>query len=171
MSDPTGFLKFKREDPKRMAIKERIRNWNEFYEPMGESEIKSQAARCMDCGVPFCQSLHGCPVENLIPDWNELAQLGRWKDALKLLHSTNNFPEFTGKLCPAPCESACVLGINDKSVAIKNIESTIIERGFQEGWIEPVLAPIHTGKKVAIIGSGPSGLAAAQQLVRKGHRW
>ncbi|MBI3542204.1 MAG: glutamate synthase subunit beta [Deltaproteobacteria bacterium] len=169
MSDPKGFLKFTRVEPKRRLPEERVGDWNEFYLPQLEDELRSQATRCMDCGVPFCQSSTGCPVENLIPDWNELVHLGRWKDALKLLHATNNFPEFTGKLCPAPCESACVLGITDQPVTIRVIESSIIDRGFDEGWVEPLLPVKRSFKKVAVVGSGPAGLAAAQQLARAGH--
>jgi glutamate synthase (NADPH/NADH) small chain len=169
MADPRGFIKFKRETPHRRPIEERKHDWKEFYQPMEESALQNQGARCMDCGVPFCQSPSGCPVENLIPDWNDLVQRGRWKEALKALHSTNNFPEFTGKLCPAPCESACVLGINSDPVTIRNIESSIIDRGFLEGWVQPILAAERTGRKVAVVGSGPAGLAAAQQLARSGH--
>jgi glutamate synthase (NADPH) small chain len=169
MADPKGFLKFKREGPKRRPVEIRIRDWKEFYEPISEETLKTQGARCMDCGVPFCQSNHGCPVQNMIPDWNDLVFRGRWKDALRLLHSTNNFPEFTGRLCPAPCETACVLGIIDDPVSIRVIEWNIIDRGFNEGWVAPVVPERETGKKVAIVGSGPSGLAAAQQLRRAGH--
>src|SRR3989442_1642171 len=131
--------------------------------------LKAQGARCMDCGVPFCQSNHGCPVVNLIPEWNDLVHRGRWKDALKALHATNNFPEFTGRLCPAPCESACVLGINSDPVSIRIIEWNIIDKGFDEGWVAPVLPVVRTGRTVAVVGSGPAGLAAAQQLARAGH--
>ena len=169
MGDPKGFIKFKREGPKRRSVKQRIHDWKEIYEPVSEETLKAQGARCMDCGVPFCQSDHGCPVQNMIPDWNDLVYQGRWKDALKLLHFTNNFPEFTGRLCPAPCESACVLGIIDDPVAIRVIEWNIIDRGFDEGWVAPVRPERETGKKVAIVGSGPAGLAAAQQLRRVGH--
>jgi glutamate synthase (NADPH/NADH) small chain len=169
MSDPRGFLKFMREMPARRPSQSRILDFREFYEPFSEEKIKSQSARCMDCGVPFCQSTHGCPVENLIPDWNDLVHRGQWREALESLHSTHNFPEFTGKLCPAPCESACVLGINADAVTIRSIESAIIERGFDEGWVTPVIASRLTGRKVAVVGSGPAGLAAAQQLARAGH--
>ncbi len=169
MSDPKGFLKFKRETPHRRPAPDRLHDWKEFYLPLDESELRKQAARCMDCGVPFCHGPQGCPVENQIPDWNELVWLGRWKQALRALHSTNNFPEFTGRLCPAPCESACVLGINADPVAIRVIEQNIVDRGFDEGLVEPVLPRRKTGRRVAIVGSGPAGLAAAQQLARAGH--
>jgi glutamate synthase (NADPH/NADH) small chain len=147
----------------------RVHDWKEFYEPFPEDKLQTQGARCMDCGVPFCQSTNGCPVVNLIPEWNDLVHRGRWQDALKALHTTNNFPEFTGRLCPAPCESACVLGINADPVSIRVIEWNIIDRGFDEGWVQPVLPVTRTGKTVAIVGSGPAGLAAAQQLARAGH--
>ncbi len=169
MADPKGFLKSAREGPKRRPVELRVLDWKEFYEPFPEDKLKAQGARCMDCGVPFCQSHNGCPVVNLIPEWNDLVHRGRWKDALKALHTTNNFPEFTGRLCPAPCESACVLGINEDPVSIRVIEWNIIDKGFDEGWVEPVVPMTRTGKSVAIIGSGPAGLAAAQQLARAGH--
>jgi len=169
MTDPKGFMKYKREGPKRRPVELRIHDWKEFYEPISEETLRAQGSRCMDCGVPFCQSNHGCPVQNLIPDWNDLVYQGRWKDALRLLHATNNFPEFTGRLCPAPCESACVLGIMDDPVSIRVIEWNIIDRGFDEGWVVPVPPERETGQKVAIVGSGPAGLAAAQQLRRAGH--
>ena len=170
MSDPHGFQKFDRVDPPKRAVKDRILDWNDFYQELPEKELKNQAARCMDCGVPFCQSHTGCPVENRIPEWNELVAAGRWQEALHSLHSTNNFPEFTGKLCPAPCESACVLALDRDPVSIRNIEWSIIERGFAEKIIEPIRAKSVSGKSIAIVGSGPAGLAAAQQLVRAGHR-
>jgi glutamate synthase (NADPH/NADH) small chain len=172
MSDPKGFMKFQRIEPRKRATGERVKDWHEFYLPQSEDELRGQATRCMDCGVPFCQSSTGCPVENLIPDWNDLVHQGRWKDALRLLHATNNFPEFTGRLCPAPCESACVLGApasDELPVTIRVIESSIIERGFDEGWVEPVVPAVKSGRRVAIVGSGPAGLAAAQQLARAGH--
>jgi glutamate synthase (NADPH/NADH) small chain len=169
MGDPKGFLKIQREGPKRRPVELRIKDWKEFYEPISEEKLKSQGARCMDCGVPFCQSDYGCPVQNMIPDWNDLVYQGRWKDALKMLHSTNNFPEFTGRLCPAPCESACVLGIIDDPVSIRVIEWNIIDRGFDQGWVTPIVTERPTGQKVAVVGSGPAGLAAAQQLARAGH--
>lgn len=170
MADPKGFMKYAREGPQRRPVELRIQDWNEFYEPMAEEKLKAQGARCMDCGVPFCQSHNGCPVVNLIPEWNDLVNRGRWKDALKALHATNNFPEFTGRLCPAPCESACVLGINEQPVSIRVIEWNIIDRGFDEGLVQPILPVTKTGKTVAVIGSGPAGLAAAQQLARAGHQ-
>jgi glutamate synthase (NADPH/NADH) small chain len=169
VADPRGFLKYKREGPQRRPVEIRVRDWKEFYEPFPDEQLKIQGARCMDCGVPFCQSLSGCPVVNLIPEWNDLVHRGRWKDALKALHATNNFPEFTGRLCPAPCESACVLGINSDPVSIRVIEWNIIDKGFEEGWVEPILPVASMGKRVAIVGSGPAGLAAAQQLVRFGY--
>jgi len=169
MADPKGFLKYAREGPKRRPVELRIQDWREFYEPISEDKLKAQGARCMDCGVPFCQSNHGCPVVNLIPEWNDLVHRDRWKDALKVLHATNNFPEFTGRLCPTPCESACVLGINSDPVSIRVIEWNIIDKGFDEGWVAPVLPVVRTGRTVAVVGSGPAGLAAAQQLARAGH--
>jgi len=164
MADPKGFMKYAREGPKRRPVELRTLDWKEFYEPISEDKLKEQGARCMDCGVPFCQSHNGCPVVNLIPEWNDLVHRGRWKDALKALHATNNFPEFTGRLCPAPCESACVLGINSDPVSIRVIEWNIIDKGFDEGWVEPVLQTSRTGKTVAIVGSGPRprGCSAAR---------
>jgi len=164
---PTGFLEYARETPPRRPVAERVNDWFEIYRPMPEESVKTQAARCMDCGVPFCHT--GCPVNNLIPDWNDLVYHGRWRDAIRQLHSTNNFPEFTGRICPAPCEAACVLGINEPAVSIKSVENAIIERAWQEGWVKPEKPERRTGKRVAIIGSGPAGLAAAQQLNRAGH--
>jgi glutamate synthase (NADPH/NADH) small chain len=169
MADPKGFMKYAREGPKRRPVELRVQDWREFYDPMPEDKLQTQGARCMDCGVPFCQSNNGCPVVNLIPEWNDLVHRGRWKDALKALHTTNNFPEFTGRLCPAPCESACVLGINSDPVSIRVIEWNIIDKGFDEGWVQPILPVARTGKTVAVVGSGPAGLAAAQQLARAGH--
>ncbi len=170
MGDPRGFVRFAREGPARRPVELRVLDWKEMYEPLPEAKLINQGARCMDCGVPFCQSANGCPVVNLIPEWNDLVHRGRWKEALKALHATNNFPEFTGRLCPAPCESSCVLGINADPVSIRVIEWNIIDRGFDEGWIEPVMPVSQTGKTVAVVGSGPAGLAAAQQLARAGHR-
>jgi glutamate synthase (NADPH/NADH) small chain len=169
MADIRGFLKFKREGPKRRPVPERVKDWKEFYEPISEDALQIQGARCMDCGTPFCQGTTGCPVQNMIPDWNDLVHRGRWQDALKMLHSTNNFPELTGRLCPAPCESACVLGIIDDPVSIRVIEWNIIDKGFNEGWISPIAPEQETHKRVAVVGSGPAGLAAAQQLRRLGH--
>ena len=159
MGKPTGFLEYTRQAPKGRDPLVRIKDWNEVYEPMAEADLKVQGARCMDCGIPFCHT--GCPLNNIIPDWNDLVYHGRWRDALRELHATNNFPEFTGRICPAPCESACVLGINDDPVAIKGIEKSIADRGWAEGWIVPEPPALRTGKKVAVVGSGPAGLAAA----------
>lgn len=167
MGKVSGFLEYQREVPGRRAPEERVKDWLEIYTPFPEDKIKLQGARCMDCGVPFCHT--GCPVTNIIPDWNDLVWKGRWREAIRVLHSTNNFPEFTGRICPAPCEAACVLGINEPPVTIKNIEKTIVERAWAEGWIVPEPAAHKTGKKVAVVGSGPAGLAAAQQLCRAGH--
>jgi len=169
VGDIRGFLKAKREGPARRPVAERVKDWKEFYQPIAEESLKTQGARCMDCGVPFCQGDSGCPVQNMIPDWNDLVYRGRWQDALKMLHSTNNFPEFTGRLCPAPCESACVLGIIDDPVSIRVIEWNIIDRGFDAGLVAPILPERRTGRRVAVVGSGPAGLAAAQQLCRLGH--
>jgi glutamate synthase (NADPH/NADH) small chain len=169
MGKPTGFKEFERETVPYSDPLERLKDWKEFLVVVPEEHLRTQGARCMDCGVPFCQSETGCPVDNLIPEWNDLVYRGRWREALDRLHKTNNFPEFTGRVCPAPCEGACVLGINEPPVTIKNIENAIVDRGFEEGWIEPVPPTERTGKKVAIVGSGPAGLAAAQQLNRAGH--
>lgn len=167
MADPKGFLKYGRENTPRRPVEERIKDWIEVYEEFPEDKLKKQASRCMDCGIPFCHQ--GCPLGNIIPDFNDLVYRDRWQDALAELHSTNNFPEFTGKLCPAPCETACVLGINQDPVTIKKVEETIGMRGWAEGWIVPEPPTFRTGKKVAVVGSGPAGLAAAQQLNRAGH--
>jgi glutamate synthase (NADPH/NADH) small chain len=167
MGDVQGFLKHGRKLPTRRPVPVRILDWNEVYEPFDQGELKAQASRCMDCGIPFCN--HGCPLGNIIPDWNDLVYRDLWRDALDRLHATNNFPEFTGRLCPAPCEGACVLGINQDPVTIKQVEVSIIDRGFAEGWVAPVLPSTATGKRVAVVGSGPAGLAAAQQLTRAGH--
>lgn len=167
MGKATGFLEYKRENEAYLPVEERVKTFKEFTLPLDEKKLSNQGARCMDCGIPFCHS--GCPLGNLIPDFNDLVYQGRWKEALEVLHATNNFPEFTGRLCPAPCEEACVLGINSEPVTIENIEKNIVERGFKEGWIQPKPPRQRTGKKVAIVGSGPAGLAAAQQLNRAGH--
>jgi glutamate synthase (NADPH/NADH) small chain len=167
MGKVSGFLEYQRETPGRRPVAERVNDWFEIYHPFPEDKIKLQGARCMDCGVPFCHS--GCPVTNIIPDWNDLVWRGRWREAMRVLHSTNNFPEFTGRICPAPCEAACVLGISEPAVTIKNIEKTIVDRAWEEGWIVPEPPPFRTGKRVAVVGSGPAGLAAAQQLARAGH--
>jgi glutamate synthase (NADPH/NADH) small chain len=163
----TGFLEYTRELPTRRPPAERIRDWFEIYQPFPEESLQSQAARCMDCGVPFCHT--GCPLTNIIPDWNDLVYRGKWREAVRQLHATNNFPEFTGRICPAPCEASCVLGINEPPVTIKQIERTIVDRAFDEGFIRPEPADTRSGKRVAIVGSGPAGLAAAQQLARAGH--
>jgi glutamate synthase (NADPH) small chain len=167
MGKDTGFLEYTRELAPRRPATQRVNDWFEIYLDFPEEKLRTQGARCMDCGVPFCQT--GCPVNNLIPDWNDLVYHGRWKEAVRQLHATNNFPEFTGRICPAPCEESCVLGINQPPVTIKQIEKNIVERAFAEGWIHPEPPKIRTGKKVAIVGSGPAGLAAAQQLCRAGH--
>ena len=169
MGDPKGFVTLKRASPAREPASVRVRHWNEFYVPMPSSGVETQAARCMDCGVPFCQGDTGCPVRNLVPEWNDLVHRGRWREASEVLHSTNNFPELTGRLCPAPCESACVLGLIGEPVAIRTIEQAIADRGFAEGWIAPRPPQRATGRRVAVVGSGPAGLAAAQQLRRAGH--
>jgi glutamate synthase (NADPH/NADH) small chain len=160
-------MEYARETPQRRPVPQRINDWFEVYQEFPEDKVRTQGARCMDCGVPFCHT--GCPVNNIIPDWNDLVYRGRWHEAIRVLHSTNNFPEFTGRICPAPCEAACVLGISEPPVTIKLIEKSIIEHAFQEGWITPETPREHTGRRIAIIGSGPAGLAAAQQLARAGH--
>ncbi len=167
MGKPTGFIEYARELPPRRPVSERINDWFEVYHDFEEEKTRTQGARCMDCGLPFCHT--GCPLNNIIPDWNDLVYHGRWREAIRVLHATNNFPEFTGRICPAPCEAACVLGINEPPVAIKHIEKTIIDHAFRQGWIKPEPPPHYTGKRVAIVGSGPAGLAAAQQLARAGH--
>ena len=171
MGKPTGFLEYLRQLPLDRPAIERIRDWNEFHQPMPEADLRQQAARCMDCGTPFCHTgvllngmASGCPIHNLIPEWNDLVYRGLWKEALERLHKTNNFPDITGRVCPAPCEGSCVLGINAPPVTIKNLEYSIIERGWAEGWVVPHPPQARTGKKVAIVGSGPAGLCAAAQL-------
>jgi len=168
MGKVTGFLEIPRRLPTRRPVPVRVRDWREVYEPFPEEESVAQAARCMDCGIPFCHE--GCPLGNLIPDWNDLVYRGDWYDAGERLHATNNFPEFTGRLCPAPCEGACVLGINAEPVTIERIEYEIAERSWSEGWVPPQVPPSRTGRSVAVVGSGPAGLACAQQLARAGHR-
>jgi len=163
----TGFKEYTRETPARRDVKERIHDYLEVYQPYPDEKVRTQAARCMDCGIPFCHT--GCPVNNIIPDWNDLVYRDEWQDAIRVLHSTNNFPEFTGRICPAPCEAACVLGINEPPVTIKVIEKTIVEHAWKQGWIKPEPPQTHTGKRVAVVGSGPAGLAASQQLARAGH--
>ena len=167
MGDIKGFLKYKRQDLPKEKAPERVKHWHEFYKEMPEEDLRKQGGRCMDCGVPFCQS--GCPINNIIPDWNDLVYKNRWKEAIERLHKTNNFPEFTGRICPAPCENACVLAINQPAVTIKNIEVSIIEKAYKEGWIKPQPPKFRTGKTAAVIGSGPAGLACADQLNNLGH--
>jgi len=176
MGKPTGFLEYVRELPLDRSAVKRIRDWNEFHEHMDEDRLRQQGARCMDCGIPFCHNgtlisgmASGCPINNLIPEWNDLVYRGLWREALDRLHKTNNFPEFTGRVCPAPCEGSCVLGINAPPVTIKNIECSIIDKAWDEGWVKPEAPKKRTGKKVAVVGSGPAGLCAAAQLNRAGH--
>jgi len=168
MGKPTGFMEYQRIEASHRPVSERVRDYFEINLPMSPEEMNRQAARCMDCGIPFCHG-YGCPLANRIPEFNDLVYLGRWRQACRMLHATNNFPEITGRLCPAPCEAACTLNINENAVSIKQIELEIVERGFAEGWIEPIIAEKKTGKRVAVVGSGPAGLAAAQQLARAGH--
>ncbi|MDE3170451.1 MAG: glutamate synthase subunit beta [Acidobacteriota bacterium] len=167
MGKITGFKEYTRETPARRAVEERVNDYREVYRPFPDGKVRTQAARCMDCGIPFCHT--ACPVNNVIPDWNDLVYRDQWQDAIRVLHSTNNFPEFTGRICPAPCEAACVLGINEPPVTIKLIEKSIVERAWSEGWIRPEPPETRLSKRVAIIGSGPAGLAAAQQLNRAGY--
>jgi len=167
MGNPQGFLEIARITPERRPIEERIHDWKEVYSDFPEGQLQAQASRCMDCGIPFCNQ--GCPLGNIIPDWNDLVYRGRWNEAIKRLHATNNFPEFTGRVCPAPCEGSCVLGINAEPVTIKQVEVTIIEEAFKQGWVEAETPESRTGKKVAVVGSGPAGLAAAAQLNKAGH--
>jgi glutamate synthase (NADPH/NADH) small chain len=176
MGKPTGFMEFRRELPTDRAPKQRVHDWKEFHKHFSMQKLQQQAGRCMDCGIPFCHTgtlisgmASGCPINNLIPEWNDLVYRGLWKEALERLHKTNNFPEFTGRVCPAPCEGSCVLGINDPPVTIKNIECSIIDKAFKEGWVVPEPPQTRTGKKVAVVGSGPAGLACAAQLNRAGH--
>ena len=167
MGIPTGFLEIERKDRPYEKVEARLKTWTEFLHPLPPAEVGKQGARCMDCGIPFCHN--GCPVNNIIPEWNELVRRDRWRDALEVLHSTNNFPEFTGRICPAPCEASCTLNIDDNPVTIKSIECAIVDRGWEEGWIQPLVPAKKTGKRVAVVGSGPAGLACAQQLARAGH--
>ena len=176
MGKVTGFLEFEREERDYQPVAERIKHWREFVLPLPEEEVRQQGARCMDCGVPYCHGTDqtvaqptGCPVNNQIPDWNDLVYRGKWEEAAVNLHSTNNFPEVTGRVCPAPCEASCTLNIDDNPVAIKTIECAIADRAFESGWIKPEPASHKTGKKVAVVGSGPAGMACAQQLARAGH--
>jgi glutamate synthase (NADPH/NADH) small chain len=167
VGETTGFMQWTRITPKRRSVDDRLHDWKEVYEPFPHDLLRQQAGRCMDCGIPFCNN--GCPLGNLIPDWNDLVYREHWRDAIDRLHATNNFPEFTGRLCPAPCESACVVGINGDPVAIKQVEVEIIDRAWSEGWVAPQVPTVKTGKRVVVIGSGPAGLASAQQLTRAGH--
>src|ERR1044071_6922015 len=176
MGKPTGFIEYLRELPADRPPAERISDWDEFHFHMEAAKLRQQGARCMDCGIPFCHTgtllsgmASGCPINNLIPEWNDLVYRGLWREALDRLHKTNNFPEFTGRVCPAPCEGSCVLGINAPPVTIKNIECSIIDKGWEEGWVTPEPPKARTGKKVAVVGSGPAGLCAAAQLNRAGH--
>jgi glutamate synthase (NADPH) small chain len=169
MGKVTGFLELDRREPKYQPASDRIRHFREFTIPMADKDVAEQAARCMDCGIPFCHGDTGCPIHNQIPDWNDLVYQGDWKTALENLHSTNNFPEFTGRICPAPCEEACTLNLENMPVAIKTVEQAIIDKGWQNGWVKPEPAAKKTGKRIAVIGAGPAGLAAAQQLARAGH--
>jgi len=168
MGKPTGFLEITRDDHGYAPVEERVKHFHDFIIPLPEPKVREQAARCMDCGIPYCH--RGCPVHNIIPDWNDLVYRGNWREALEVLHSTNNFPEFTGRICPAPCEASCTLNFNDQPVTIKDIECAIIDKGWAEGWVTPQIAKHRTGKRVAVIGSGPAGLACAQQLARAGHQ-
>jgi len=170
MGKPTGFMEYPKKSVPYRDARERVRDFREIFTEPAEDHLRNQGARCMDCGVPFCQSENGCPIDNLIPEWNDLVYQGRWRDALDRLHKTNNFPEFTGRTCPAPCEGACVLGITDPPVTIKNIENAIIDRGFAEGWVKPHVPAARSGKRVGVVGSGPAGLAAADQLNKAGHK-
>src|SRR6201994_334833 len=168
MGKPTGFLEIERRDRGYEKPETRLKTWNEFTETPAPAEVSRQAARCMDCGIPFCHQ--GCPVNNQIPDWNDLVYRDQWKTALDNLHSTNNFPEFTGRVCPAPCEASCTLNIDDNPVTIKSIECQIVDRGWEEGWIAPQPSASPSGRRVAVVGSGPAGLACSQQLARAGHQ-
>src|SRR5512145_1405008 len=167
MGKPTGFMEFQRVSETYVPVEQRVKHYQEFVAHLTDAEAKQQGARCMDCGIPFCNN--GCPVNNIIPDWNDLVYRGNWKRAIEVLHSTNNFPEVTGRICPAPCEAACTLNINNDAVGIKSIEHAIIDKAWEQGWVRPQPAAVKTGKKVAVVGSGPAGLAAAQQLARAGH--
>ena len=167
MGKPTGFMEISRQDRRYKLVGDRVQHYHEFVIPLSEEEVRKQGARCMDCGIPYCHQ--GCPINNIIPDWNDLVYQGNWEAAIEVLHSTNNFPEFTGRICPAPCEASCTLNLTDEPVTIKSIECAIIDRAWEEGWIEPQIPARRTGKRVGIIGSGPAGLACAQQLARAGH--
>ncbi|WP_456447560.1 glutamate synthase subunit beta, partial [Thiolapillus sp.] len=167
MGKPTGFMEYERLDRKYAPVADRITHYHEFVIPLAEDQLQIQGARCMDCGIPFCHQ--GCPVNNIIPEWNDLVYHGDWQMALEVLHSTNNFPEVTGRICPAPCQESCTLNLQDQPVTIKTIECAIVDKGWEEGWIKPLIPEHRTGKRVAVVGSGPAGLACAQQLARAGH--
>jgi glutamate synthase (NADPH/NADH) small chain len=167
MGKPTGFMEISRQDRRYTLVADRVQNYKEFVIPLSEDELGRQGARCMDCGIPYCHN--GCPVNNIIPDWNDLVYQGQWQEAIEVLHSTNNFPEFTGRICPAPCEAACTLNLTDEPVTIKSIECSIVDKAWQMGWIQPQIAKHKTGKRIAVVGSGPAGMATAQQLARAGH--
>ena len=167
MGKPTGFLEYERQDRTYAPVADRVNNFREFVIPLADVDLRNQGARCMDCGIPFCHM--GCPVDNLIPDWNDLVYRGEWKAASDMLHSTNNFPEFTGRICPAPCQESCTLNLEDMPVTIKTIECSIVDKAWEEGWIKPDIPEHRTGKRVAVVGSGPAGMACAQQLARAGH--
>jgi glutamate synthase (NADPH/NADH) small chain len=167
MGKPTGFLEYKQRDRGYKPVEERIKHFREFVIPLSDQELSTQGARCMDCGIPFCHQ--GCPVNNLIPDWNDLVWKGEWERASTVLHSTNNFPEFTGRICPAPCQESCTLNLEDEPVSIKTIECAIVDKAWENGWVQPQPAAHRTGKTVAVVGSGPAGMACAQQLARVGH--
>ena len=168
MGKPTGFMEIERQDRSYKPPEDRVTHYDEFYMNLAEDAVSDQGARCMDCGIPFCHQ--GCPVNNIIPEWNDFVYRKEWQQALEVLHSTNNFPEFTGRVCPAPCEPACTLNLTDEPVTIKTIECAIVDKGWEEGWIQPVVPKHGTGKQVAVVGSGPAGMACAQQLARAGHR-
>jgi glutamate synthase (NADPH/NADH) small chain len=171
MAKIKGFLEYKRQPVGYRPVQERVKDYTEIEIPLTPDDLRRQAARCADCGIPFCHSVeYGCPVANRIPEFNDLVYQGRWKQACENLHSTNNFPEITGRVCPAPCETACTLSVNDQPVLIRHIECQIVEKGFSQGWIHPLRAPSQSGRRVAVVGSGPAGLAAAQQLARAGHK-
>jgi glutamate synthase (NADPH/NADH) small chain len=167
MGKPTGFMEIMRHDRRYTLVADRVNHYHEFVVPLSDEELSSQGARCMDCGIPYCHQ--GCPINNIIPDWNDLVYQGNWQEALDVLHSTNNFPEFTGRICPAPCEAACTLNLTDEPVTIKTIECAIIDKAWENGWVRPQIPQHRSGKRVAVIGSGPAGLACAQQLARAGH--
>ena len=167
MGKPTGFMEFQRQDRSYEQVENRIKHYREFVIPLSDEQVGAQGARCMDCGIPYCHN--GCPINNIIPEWNDAVYQNDWRNALEILHSTNNFPEFTGRICPAPCEAACTLNLDENPVTIKTIECAIVDKGWENGWIQPQIPAKHSGKKVAVVGSGPAGLSCAQQLARAGH--